>query len=409
MSFWIVALGMAVAAAALLVLALLRARGEAAAAAYDLGVYRDQLREVEKDVARGILSEEDAARIRAEIGRRVLEADRALSRAAGPAQAPRAATAGAAAFAALAVVAGSVFVYSRIGAPGYPDLPLGARLALAEQARASRPSQAEAEAEAVPTAPPQDFDPGYIDLVNRLRAVVAERPNDVQGLALLARHEAALGNFAAAHAAQARLIAARGDQASATDWAELADLRIRAAGGYVSPEAEEAIMAALARDPRQPVARYYAGLLFAQTARPDLAFRYWAPLLAEGPEEAPWIAPIRAQIAEIAWEAGQHDYQPPPPAAARRGPTQEQMEAAAAMSGEERAEMIRGMVAGLAERLATEGGPASDWARLIRAYGVLGEADRIAPVVAEARERFAGDEAALAEIAAAARAAGIAE
>jgi len=409
MSFWIVALGMAAVAAALLVLALLRARGGQAAAAYDLGVYRDQLREVERDVARGILSEEDAARARTEIGRRVLEADRALAREAAAGQAPRGATLAAAGVAALAVVAGSALVYTRIGAPGYPDLPLRERIALAEQARASRPSQAEAEAGLPATPPPEGIAEDYLTLVDRLRAVVAERPNDPQGLALLARNEAALGNFAAAHAAQARLVAVKGAEATAEDWTELADLRIRAAGGYVSPEAEAALTEALGRDPKNPVARYYAGLLNAQTGRPDIAFRFWAPLLAEGPEEAPWIAPIRDQIADIAWQAGQHNYQPPPPAGAPRGPTQEQMEAAAGMSEEERTAMIRGMVAGLAERLASEGGPASDWARLIRAYGVLGEAERIAPVVAEARERFADDEAALAEIEAAARDAGLSE
>nr|MCU0912836.1 c-type cytochrome biogenesis protein CcmI [Paracoccaceae bacterium] len=104
----------------------------------------------------------------------------------------------------------------------------------------------------------------------------------------------------------------------------------------------------------------------------------------------------------------QHNFRLPPEEAAPPGPTAEQMEAAQGLTPEERQDMIRGMVGALAERLATEGGPASDWARLIRAYGVLGEAERIAPVVAEARARFAGDAAALAEIDAAARDAGLA-
>lgn len=410
MVFWIAALGLAAAVAGLLLLALLGRRGAEAAAAYDLKVYRDQLREVDRDVARGILSPDDAERARVEIGRRVLDADRALADAASDrGEAPRAATWAAAGLAALGLVAGSALLYSRIGAPGYPDLPLEARLEMAEVARAQRPSQAEAEAGLPPPPAARTPDPGYLALVERLRSVVAERPNDAEGLALLARHEGGLGNFAAAHAAQARLIEVKGDAATAQDWADLAELRILAAGGYVSPEAEAALTEALSRDARNPVARYYSGLLFSQTGRPDLAFRFWQALLAEGPPDAPWIGPIRAQIEEVAWRAGQHNFRLPPADAAPRGPTQEQMEAAGEMTPEDREEMVRGMVAGLAERLATEGGPVSDWARLIRAYAVLGEADRVAPVVDEARQRFAGDSAALAEIEAAARDAGIAE
>ena len=58
------------------------------------------------------------------------------------------------------------------------------------------------------------------------------------------------------------------------------------------------------------------------------------------------------------------------------------------MTDDERTEMIRGMVDGLSDRLATEGGPASDWARLIGALGVLGETERAAAIWNEARDVF---------------------
>ena len=80
------------------------------------------------------------------------------------------------------------------------------------------------------------------------------------------------------------------------------------------------------------------------------------------------------------------------------------------MTPEDRQAMIQGMVDGLADRLATEGGPVEDWARLITSLGVLGETDRRAGDL----HRGAGSvcrarSADLATLKAAAAAAGVAE
>ncbi len=79
MIFWITAAALAIAVTAIVLTALLRSKdaGEHPAA-YDLRVYRDQLKEVERDLARGVISEADAERTRAEVGRRVLSADTQL-------------------------------------------------------------------------------------------------------------------------------------------------------------------------------------------------------------------------------------------------------------------------------------------------------------------------------------------
>jgi cytochrome c-type biogenesis protein CcmH len=90
------------------------------------------------------------------------------------------------------------------------------------------------------------------------------------------------------------------------------------------------------------------------------------------------------------------------------GPDADEFEAAGAMSADERQAMIEGMVGGLAEGLAAEGGPAEDWARLIRALAVLGRGDEAAEARDAAAEAHAGDAAALAVIAAAAADAGLA-
>lgn len=404
--FWIAAGGMTLAVAATMVAAVLRARPDPADGPRALQVYRDQLAELERDAARGLVPDAEADRLRTEIARRLLDADRARG-AAPVAPTPRAARAAAVAAILAVVGAGSVALYARLGAPGYPDIPLAARIAEADARAAARIGQEEAEARlaALPRTP-GPADPRHVELVEQLREVVAGRPDDLRGHELLARNEAMLGNFAAARRAQAAVVALKGDAATAEDHAALAELMILAAGGFVSPEAEAALNRALALDPANGTAHYYMGLLFAQNGRFDLAVRIWRPLLDRSAPDAPWVVPILDQMPDVAALAGVNWS---PPVRMARGPSAADVAAASSMDPEARQAMIRGMVEGLAARLASDGGPPEDWAQLIRALGVLGEGDRAAAIWAEAQGRFAAAPAALDTIRAAAVAAGVAE
>jgi cytochrome c-type biogenesis protein CcmH len=411
MTFWIAAAGIGLAVTALLLLALLRGRaGDEPTAAYDLRVYRDQLREVDRDLARGVITPADAERLRTEVARRVLEADRALGDGNGPEDtaAPPLPTLVMAGLVA-AVMLGGVWTYFRLGAPGYPDLPIAERLAMSDQLYRTRPPQAAAEAAAAARAPaPAPADPTFTALMDKLRSALKDRPDDLEGHRLLARNESGLGNYAAAMAAQRQVIAILGDSVSADDHAMLAEIMILGAGGYVSPEAEVEIKRALQLDPLNGTASYYAGLMFAQVGRPDRTFALWAALLERSQPGDPWVAPLRAQLMQVASEAGEDNYVLPGTEAAP-GPDADALAAAAEMTPEEREEMVRGMVARLSERLATQGGSAEEWARLITAYGVLGETDRAGAIWAEAQQRFGGRAADLKVVRAAALQAGVAE
>ena len=104
------------------------------------------------------------------------------------------------------------------------------------------------------------------------------------------------------------------------------------------------------------------------------------------------MAPIRARIPELAEMAGVNGYTAPQPAQAdQRGPSQQDMDNAAAMTPQERMQMIEGMVSSLSDRLATEGGPATEWARLITALSVLGRQEDARAVLVDARATFADD------------------
>jgi cytochrome c-type biogenesis protein CcmH len=406
--FWGVALAMALSVSGLMVAALIRPRKGATVADHDLRVYRDQLKEVDRDLARGLIGEEEATRLRTEIGRRVLAADSTADQASADVAGPgRTVMAGMIAAMVLGLGGG---VYLWLGQPGYGDLPLSVRLEQAEERRAARPDQAAAEAQASADLPPAPLsgDPRHIELLDRLRQVMTERPNDLQGQELLARNEAMVGNYAAAARAQAMVVALKGPVATAADLAMQAELLIMAAGGYVSPQAESVLAAALEKDPANGSARYYSGLMLLQTGRPDLAFRFWAPLYEGSTPDDPWVDALRAQLPDVAYMAGQHRYEMPALAAAPApGPDAAALEAARDMTPEQRDQMVRGMVDGLMDRLANEGGTAPEWARLIRALGVLGDMDRARAIHAEAQARFAGREADLAEIAAAAAESGL--
>ena len=405
MLFWIIALALACICAALFALALFRNdTNDQHPAAYDLRVYRDQLKDVERDLARGVISEDNAERTRAEVGRRVLAADAQLSNASTQGDQPQMLTRGVALFTAVAVVGGSLGLYAWLGTPSQPDQPYKARIATAQARYDTRPSQSDYVAK-LPARPKPQFDAAYNELISKLRDAVKENPEELQGQQFLATSEARLGNFAAAQDAQKAVIALKGDEATASDHLTLAQMLVTEAGGYVSPEAEAALRTALKDEQNHPVARYFLGQMWAQNDRPDRTFALWSRLLTEGPEAAPWIAPIRESIDDIAWLAGVEYTQPAPVALA--GPTDEDVENAADMSAQDRDEMIRGMVSRLSDRLATEGGTPEEWARLIGAYGTLGETARAKAIWEEAQSRFADKPAALATVREGAKRAGI--
>ena len=418
MTFWILATLVALSVAALLGLALLRHRQSSTepAAAYDLRVYRAQLDEVERDLARGVVSPEDGERLRTEIARRILAADAQIKAAASGDAQPRGISRGMVLIMSAAIVAGSAALYAHLGSAGYGDLPLQARMAAAEDRAKNRPSQQEAEAD-VPALPAPNVSPDYLNLVAQLRSTMEKRPEDPRGFQLLSEHEANLGNFKDAYEAKQRYIDLQNGDVDGRDFMDTAELMVLAAGGYVSPEAEQLIRRVLFAEGENGTARYYFGLLMGQIGRPDQGYSVWADTLKRGPAGAPWIRRIEAQMPEMAALAGVNYTSITPPASsvapaapfASAGPSQDDIDAAADMAPEDRMAMIQGMVQQLSDRLATEGGSAQDWARLIASLGVLGQKERAAAILTEARGQFASNAEAMALLSAAAKSAGLSE
>lgn len=406
MTFWIIATALAVIAAGLLVLPLLRSGTETDAdPRNDIAIYKDQLAEVDRDLARGVLDQAEAERTRTEIARRLLAADKAGSDTASvaPKTMGRIVMIGAA----VATVAGALALYNRVGAPGYPDMPRAARLAEAKEAYDNRPSQAEAEA-AQPALEQVTLPEDLQATVDRVRQTAEANPENLIAQRDLVRLETALGNVNLAAHAQVKVVALLGDDAKQEDLEVLLELLVAAAGGDVTPEAERVLKAILDKDPESISGLYWAGVMFNTYGRPDRAFPYWRKLLEVAPEDADWFDQVAQATIELSWFAGVDDYTPPE-RAGLRGPSAADIAAAGDMSAGDQQAMISGMVANLMDRLATEGGTPQEWAQLIRALGVMGDTDRAAAIWGEAEQTFASDANAMSIIREAAVGAGVAE
>jgi cytochrome c-type biogenesis protein CcmH len=360
MTLWFACALITALVAATVFLPLVRRRGEAAArVSYDRAVYRDQLAEIERDRARGVLSEVESAAARTEIERRLLST--AAASEAMPARVSLPERGVLAAVLAILVPLGALAIYLLEGAPTLPDQPYAGRAAERELA---------------------EMEGGSVDLAKAeqaLQAKVRDEPENGDAWFLLARTEAALGHWqqsAAAYQKALTLTRQRPDVAAA-----YGEMLVLAGDGMVSPAAHDAFAAALAHDPKNASARFYLGLALAQGGNAQGAIDAWQQLLADAPADAPYAPLVRQRLVETARAAGL-----PVPAASASpvGPSADDMAAAASMTPEQRAQMIQGMVDRLADRLKENPNDLQGWLRLGRAYTVLDQNDKAADAFAHA-------------------------
>nr|WP_294550102.1 c-type cytochrome biogenesis protein CcmI [uncultured Rhodopila sp.] len=325
-------------------------------ASYDQAVYRDQLRELDREIARGLLTQTDADAARLEIQRRLLASDQVPAR---PPVLSRSPIVAALVF--LLVGLGSVGGYLWLGAPGVPDEPFASRPATAANADASE-HQTLQEATA------------------RLEEKLRQNPSDPQGWLLYGRSLAMLNQWDKAADAYRHAIDL-GDK-SPDVAADRAEMLVMGAGGTVTPAAEDAFKQVLKDDPGNGLARFYLATAAAQAGEPLKAIEGWQALLADMPSDSPVRDAVGQRIAEAAKAAGvpvpdlAKGTAPSQPAAA--GPDAKAMADAASMPEEQRQAMIRGMVEKLAAKQQADPGNLDGWLRLGQAYAVLHEPDKSA-------------------------------
>ncbi len=279
MSVWLVIAAMAAAAAAILLLPLLRkGQGAQARLAYDLAVYRDQLAEIARDEARGVLPADEAASARLEIERRILAAGE------GAQSTPSLTPSRAARISIIAIaIAGplaATALYLEHGSPHMPGYPLASRGGEGTKSATGNVDMAK-----------------ILKMVDKLAQRMDAEPNNLKGWTMLGRSYALLQRHD--DAAKAFAHAAALDPKDSALPAGEGEAMVFASGGIVTPKARDAFEAALAIDPKEPRSRYYLGLASAQAGQPQAALAAWEALAAEAPPDTPWLPDLHRQIEKL--------------------------------------------------------------------------------------------------------------
>jgi cytochrome c-type biogenesis protein CcmH len=173
------------------------------------------------------------------------------------------------------------------------------------------------------------------DAIARIEARLAETPDDVRGWQVIAPAYVEMGRFADAAEAYRRVIALSGPTADLQT--DLAEALLLGAEGTGSEEAMAQLRGAAEADASHVRSRLYLAAELMRTGEFEQAATFWLPAARQG------LAVAEADGVDT--------------------------------SAQQQAEMIAGMVGGLAERLYADGGSVEEWTQLVRSYLVLDDRD----------------------------------
>ena len=335
--------------------------------AFDLEIYRDQLKQIDGEIEKGLIDPSEAEAARLEISRRLIalapetgkktkkkaEAEQNDERT-GPRYAMLAV--------AVCVPAIALTIYINVGSPQLPSQPF------AERQQASVEEQ------------------DLASLILKVEDHLRKNPEDGRGWKIIAPAYLQLRRFRDAASAYSRALSISGrDAETLTNYGEALVL---AEQGLVTEQARAAFLEAAKADRSQFKAIFYLGLAERQDGKIQSAISLWEKLLEDGSKDAPWRPVVEAQL-----NTARNSLAGVPAL------NEEQLAAADDLSNDERDEMVEGMVQRLADRLEENGDDLEGWLRLARSYAVLGRTDDAQTALESAKANFSGDAASLKQIA----------
>lgn len=353
MFFWILVAIMTAAVAVVLLLPLLRRPPVAAGDAdHDVEVYRDQLDELKRDEATGLIGATEAELARAEVARRLIAASKA--EATGRANPAERRNRLAQAFVILLLPAIGLCLYVTTGRPDLPAQPLAERL----------------------SNPGNDIS----ILIAKAENHLARNPDDGAGWDLLAPIYYRSGRVEDAANAFSQAIRLLGPTPERLDG--YAETLIAQSNGIVTAEARARLQQSLTLKADNPRAEYYLALALEQEGKRAEARTAFEAMAKEAPADAPWLPLVNRHIAELAGEEGGA-------VAGNLGnPTADDVAAAQDLSAGDRQQMIAGMVESLAAKLQENPDNIEGWMRVIRSYVVLDQRPKAEAALQTALKTF---------------------
>lgn len=251
-------------------------------------------------------------------------------------------------------------------------------------------------------------------MISGLEARLKANPDDAEGWRMLGWSFFETGRYAESATAYRKATQLKPD--SADYWSSLGEALVLAGSGDVPEDASAAFARAVALDAKDPRARYFLAVEKDMAGDHAGAIADWIALLKDTPAGAPWEADVRKTVEQVAArekidiKAQLASLRPAPAAgpavalAGIPGPNTAQMAAAAKLPAGAQEEMVRGMVDGLAAKLAADPKQPERWMMLIRSRMQLGQGAQAAQALSEA---IAANPGARGELTAAAKMLGV--
>ena len=323
---------------------------------YDINIYKDQLNEIEKDIYRGVLSEEESASAKDEVSRRILtQIDSSKLDQKKHVHNAQKFKLISITFLTLMIPIIALNLYYILGNPSLPNSPF-IESPSNEKNLAKNKNNAASSIE---------------DSIVQLKERLSQNEKDKDGWLLLGRSYLVTREPDQAIVAFKKIIDL--DPSYKEVYSFIGEALVFKSEGVVNDEAINYFNIALDDDDKNPASRYYLSLAKFQRGKINIAFNEWLELARETPPNTPWYPLLQKQIENAANILGVKLEKNNTNQENLSGPTQEDIQAAEEMSSEDRKEMITGMVNSLAERLKNNPNDINGWKMLARSYRVLGQ------------------------------------
>lgn len=367
---WVLFMALLLGTILVLLLPFLRAGGDdtPARSDYEMVVYRNQLHEIDSEIKQGLLGTAEAEAARAEVHRRMLDAEDAeLDGAVGENYHRSLRLIPVIALAAILPL-GATTLYALLGSPNLPGKPYAWR---------------------------QTHDPEFVSASNAeaLARLLQQSPS-MEGFKKLAAMYFDARDFEKAAEADRRAIAMGASDPGT--WAEFGESVVMANDGAVVPEAMMAFTNALAVDAKNERSRFYLGLAESQIGNLKDAVAIWRDLEKDADPDAAWRPLVDEKIQELAKQGGfdPSSVAPRPPSVGSLGVALNAMTSAMRIHNDvsggpaapasappsatsiDRRTMSRAMVERFAAKVRANPSDVTGWQSLVRFYVVLGEPEQ---------------------------------